>query len=126
MRVIATVFPSFFSSQTFWFATALVAAIAKVLCTVISLRWPGGSENMLAARTGKFVYFAGKLTPVIAVGAVLMRVKLSDPTISTGWSLLAFTGVTALVAMVIWLRLANRWYGIAQMFKSSSHPRGGD
>ena len=117
-------FPSFLSNPMFWFSVAIVAVIAKVLCTVISLRWPGGAESMLASKIGKVVYFTGKLTPVIAVGAVLMRVNLSDPTISPTWSVLVFTGLIVLVAFVVWLRLTNRWYGVAHMIKSS-RPRGG-
>lgn len=117
-------FPPFLIDPAFWFSVAIAAAMAKVLCTVISFRWPGGAKGMLISQKGKFVYFAGKVTPVIAVGAVLVRAKLSDQTINPAWSVLVFTTLIVVVAFIVWLRLTNRWYGVAYMVKSR-RPRDG-
>jgi hypothetical protein len=111
-------FPPFLIDQEFWRSVAIVAVTTKVLSAVISLRWTGGSERILASKKGKIVYFMGKVTPIIAVGAVLMRIHLADPTINPAWWVLAFAAVIVYVAAVVWLRFTHRWYGVAHMIRS--------
>lgn len=117
-------FPPFLVDQEFWHVVAIAAAIAKILSVVISVRWPGGVGRLLDSAKGKIVYVTGKITPIIGVGAVLMRINLADPSMNLAWSILVFAALIVYVALVVWLRFTRRWYGLAHMIKSQ-RPHGG-
>lgn len=94
-----------------WFEIFLAGAAAKFVCALITLRWPGGSAGILKTWLGRFVYSAGKITPLIAIGAALIYYKLSYPTVSIWWFIAAFLALLAYVTFVVWYRLSGRWPG---------------
>jgi hypothetical protein len=106
------------SSPSAWMGMAVVAALAKVTCAVLSARWPGGAEAILATGRGKLVYAGGKITPLIAVGAVLTSYRMSDPSLETWWLVLVFAAVLFYDAYVVWLRLTGRWHGADHQLES--------
>lgn len=110
--------PFSLTSPSIWYDIFLIAAIAKFACAIISARWPGGAKAILDTGLGRLVYFAGKITPLIAIGAVLIYYKLSYPSIDTWWLVLVFAALLFYDAYVVWLRLTNRWYGAGQDLKS--------
>jgi hypothetical protein len=91
-----------------WFDIAVIAAIVKLICAIVSARWPGGANSILKTWRGRLLYAAGKITPLIAVGAVLTYYKLSDPFLKTWWLILLFAAVFFYDAYVVWLRLIKQ------------------
>ena len=94
-----------------WFDIFLAGAAAKFLCALVTATWPGGSAAILRTWPGRFVYFAGKITPLVAIGAVLIYYKLRDPKVSAWWFIAAFIALLAYVTFVVWYRLSGRWSG---------------
>jgi hypothetical protein len=114
------------SSSPIWYDIFIAAAIAKFICFIISVRWLGGSKALLKTWRGRLVYFGGKITPLIAIGAAFIYYKLSYPSIKTWWLALAFVALLLYEGYVVWRRLANRRYGFGadQKFTAwESHER---
>ena len=97
-----------------WFNIFLAGAAAKFACALITARWPGGSAAILNTWTGRFVYFSGKVTPLISIGAALIYYKLSYPAVSIWWFIAAFIALLIYVTFVVWYRLSGRWSGTRQ------------
>jgi hypothetical protein len=112
-------------SPSTWFDVAVVAAIAKFACAIASARWPGGPIAILDTWRGRLVYAAGKITPLIAVAALFVYYKLSDPSIRTWWLVLAFAAIFLYDAFVVWLRLTNRWHAADHDLESRGSRNGG-
>ena len=94
-----------------WFDIFLAGAAAKFASAFITACWPGGSPAILKTWRGRFVYAAGKVTPLIAVGAFLVYCKLRNPAVSIWWFVTAFVALLAYVVFVVWYRLSGRWSG---------------
>jgi hypothetical protein len=99
------------SSPSIWYDIFIAGAIAKFICFIISARWPGGSKGLLKTWRGRLVYFGGKITPLIAIGAVLVYYKLIHPSIEAWWLALAFVALLLYDGYVVWRRLTNRRHG---------------
>lgn len=97
-----------------WFDILLAGAAAKFACALVTARWPGGSAAILRTWLGRFVYVAGKVTPLIAIGAALVYYKLSYPSVSIWWFIAAFVALLIYVLFVVWYRLSGRWSGASQ------------
>ena len=94
-----------------WFDLLLGGAAAKFACALITACWPGGSAAILGTWPGRLVYFAGKVTPVVAIGAALVYYKLSYPAVSIWWFIAAFIALLGYITFVVWYRLSGRWSG---------------
>lgn len=106
------------SSPSVWWDIFITGAIIKFASAIISAYWPGGTMAILNTWPGRLVYSTGKIAPLVAIGAVLIYYKLSDPSINTWWFILAFVALLLYDAYVVWLRLTNRWYGATDKLKS--------
>ena len=98
-------------NPSIWFDIFLAGAAAKFACALLTALWPGGSPAILKTWRGRFVYFSGKVTPLIAIGAALVYYKLSHPAVSIWWCVAAFVALLLYVAFVVWYRLSGRWSG---------------
>lgn len=104
-------------NPSLWWDTFLTAAAAKFICAFISARWPGGAGAILKTWPGRLVYAAGKITPLIAIGAVLIYFKLEHPSTATWVLVLVFAALLVYDGYVVWLRLTGRWYGAGALGK---------
>jgi hypothetical protein len=96
-------------NPSIWFDIFLAGALAKFACALITQRWPGGSAAILKTWPGRLAYFTGKITPLIAIGAVLIYYKLTNQTVSIWWFIAAFVALLIYVTFVVWYRLSGRW-----------------
>ncbi|HKJ31184.1 MAG TPA: hypothetical protein VKA34_05115 [Balneolales bacterium] len=111
------------SNPSVWLDLFIIGAIVKFVSAFISARWPGGTRTILETWRGILVYSAGKISPLVAIGAVLIYYKMSHPSIKTWWLVLAFAALFIYDAYVVWLRLTNRWYGAADKLKPRETPK---
>jgi hypothetical protein len=98
---------------TFLLAVALAAGAIKLMSTVYLVRLAAQAPQFLDRTRQRRIYYASKISPVVCVGALLLRAVFAGDSHAMIWSGSCLIVAAMLALVVVYLRRTGRWYGLA-------------
>lgn len=114
------------TSNELWTGLAVAAGAIKVAATLALANWPGGSASMTLSRAGRLVYWTGKLSPLVLVGALLARAVGEGDTRQAVACAALLVAATVAVIVVTRLRATGRWFGVWHALRTRAGRRSAD
>ncbi len=92
---------------------ALAAGGIKLVSTAYLVRFAAQARQFLDQKRLRRIYCASKISPLMCVGALLLRAVIAGDHHDIVWSVSALGAAAMLAAAVLYLRGTGRWYGAA-------------